>query len=75
MKEKIDTPQGCKIYEKRIGNTEWVFGNKRSCKRMDRFTLGSLRKSEIVDRLVSANSVTEVQNLHSKILGRIKQVF
>ena len=39
MREKIDTPEGRKIYEKRIGTVEPVFGNIRSCKRMDRFTL------------------------------------
>lgn len=39
MKEKIDTPEGRKIYEKRIAIVEPVFGNIRSCKRMDRFTL------------------------------------
>ena len=39
MKEKIDTPEGRKIYGKRIAIVEPVFGNIRSCKRMDRFTL------------------------------------
>jgi transposase len=39
MREKIDTPEGRKIYGKRIGIVEPVFGNIRSCKRMDRFTL------------------------------------
>ncbi len=39
MKEKIDTPEGRKIYGKRIGIVEPVFGNIRSCKKMDRFTL------------------------------------
>ena len=39
MKEKIDTPEGRKIYSKRLGIVEPVFGNIRACKRMDRFTL------------------------------------
>ena len=39
MREKIDTLEGRKIYGKRIGIVEPVFGNIRSCKRMDRFTL------------------------------------
>ena len=39
MREKIDTVEGRTIYEKRIGIVEPVFGNIRSCKRMDRFTL------------------------------------
>lgn len=39
MKEKIDTPEGRRIYSKRLGIVEPVFGNIRTCKRMDRFTL------------------------------------
>ena len=39
MKEKIDTPEGRRTYSKRIGIVEPVFGNIRSCKKMDRFTL------------------------------------
>jgi len=39
MREKIDTEQGRRIYSKRLGIIEPVFGNIRSCKKMDRFTL------------------------------------
>jgi transposase len=39
MKQKIDTPEGRRVYRKRLGIVEPVFGNIRSCKRMDRFTL------------------------------------
>lgn len=39
MKEKIDTEEGRRIYSKRLGIVEPVFGNIRACKRMDRFTL------------------------------------
>jgi len=39
MKEKIDTEEGRRIYSKRLGIVEPVFGNIRTCKRMDRFTL------------------------------------
>jgi len=39
MKEKIDTEEGRRIYGKRLGIVEPVFGNIRACKRMDRFTL------------------------------------
>jgi hypothetical protein len=39
MREKIDTPEGRKTYSKRIGIVDPVFGNIRSCKKMDRFTL------------------------------------
>jgi len=39
MKRKIDTEEGRRIYSKRLGIVEPVFGNIRACKRMDRFTL------------------------------------
>ncbi len=39
MKQKIDTPKGRRTYSKRLGIVEPVFGNIRTCKRMDRFTL------------------------------------
>ena len=39
MKQKIDTPEGRKKYEKRLGIVEPVFANIRAQKRMDRFTL------------------------------------
>ncbi|MRR07789.1 MAG: IS1182 family transposase, partial [Deltaproteobacteria bacterium] len=39
MKRKIDTPEGRRTYSKRLGIVEPVFGNIRSCKKMDRFTL------------------------------------
>jgi len=39
MKKRIDTPEGRRQYSKRIAIVEPVFGNIRSCKKMDRFTL------------------------------------
>lgn len=39
MKRKIDTTEGRRIYSKRLGIVEPVFGNIRACKRMDKFTL------------------------------------
>ena len=39
MKKKIDTPEGRKVYSKRLGIVEPGFGNIRASKRMDRFTL------------------------------------
>jgi transposase len=39
MKNKIDTPEGRKMYSKRLGIVEPVFGNIRACKKMNRFTL------------------------------------
>ena len=47
MRQKIDTPEGRKIYGKRIGIVEPVFGNIRSCKGMDRFTLRGKTKVNI----------------------------
>ena len=47
MKRKIDTPEGRRVYSKRLGIVEPVFGNIRSCKRMDRFTLRGQKKVNI----------------------------
>jgi len=47
MKRKIDTPEGRRVYSKRLGIVEPVFGNIRACKRMDRFTLRGQKKVNI----------------------------
>jgi hypothetical protein len=47
MKRKIDTPEGRRTYSKRLGIVEPVFGNIRTCKRMDRFTLREKTKVNI----------------------------
>lgn len=47
MKQKIDTPQGRKIYGKRLAIVEPVFGNIRACKGMDHFTLRGTKKVNI----------------------------
>jgi len=47
MKRKIDTPDGRRTYSKRLGIVEPVFGNIRTCKRMDRFTLRGKTKVNI----------------------------
>jgi len=39
MKDKIDTVEGRATYSKRLGIVEPVFGNIRTQKRLDRFTL------------------------------------
>lgn len=39
MREKIDTERGRRIYQRRLAIVEPVFGNLRSQKRLDRFTL------------------------------------
>lgn len=47
MRNKIDTVQGRKMYAKRLGIVEPVFGNIRACKGMDRFTLRGRAKVNI----------------------------
>lgn len=39
MRNKIDTPEGRRKYSKRMSIVEPVFGNIRTCKKMDRFTV------------------------------------
>lgn len=47
MKAKIDTPEGRKIYSKRLAIVEPVFANIRAQKRLDRFTLRTKEKVNI----------------------------
>jgi transposase len=47
MKKKIDTPEGRKIYARRLAIVEPVFANIRSQKRLDRFTLRSKAKVNV----------------------------
>jgi transposase len=47
MKQKIDTAEGRKVYSKRLGIVEPVFGNIRARKRLDRFTLRGQLKVNI----------------------------
>ena len=47
MKQKIDTPEGRKTYSKRLGIVEPVFGNIRTQKGMNRFTLSGRAKVNI----------------------------
>ena len=44
MKQAIDSEQGRKLYSKRMGTVEPVFGNLRANKGLDRFTLRSQAK-------------------------------
>ena len=53
MKEKIDSPEGKRIYSKRMGIVEPVFANIRSQKKLDRFTLRSRIKVNIQWNLFS----------------------
>jgi transposase len=47
MKSRIDTPQGRKIYSRRLAIVEPVFANLRIQKRLDHFTLRSKAKVDI----------------------------
>ncbi|MEM6821527.1 MAG: transposase [Verrucomicrobiota bacterium] len=47
MKEKIDTPQGRKIYSQRLGIVEPVFGNLAAQKGLNRSTLRGTHKVNI----------------------------
>lgn len=47
MRAKIDTVEGREVYSRRMGIVEPVFGNIRSCKSLDRFTLRTKRKVNI----------------------------
>jgi transposase len=47
MKQKIDTPQGRKVYSQRLAIVEPVFANIRSQKGLDRFTLRSKVKVNV----------------------------
>jgi len=47
MKQKIDTPEGRRIYGRRLANVEPVFGNIRAQKRLDRFTLRGEKKVNV----------------------------
>jgi hypothetical protein len=47
MKQKIDSPQGKKVYSQRLAIVEPVFANIRCHKRLDRFTLRSKAKVNV----------------------------
>ena len=44
MRQKIDTVEGRRMYGRRLGTVEPVFGHLRTHKRLDRFTLRSKPK-------------------------------
>ena len=44
MRQRIDSPEGRKLYSQRIGTVEPVFGNIRHNKRLNRFTLRGSKK-------------------------------
>ena len=45
MRQKIDTPEGRRLYERRMGTVEPVFANLVENKRLKRFTLRGLLKA------------------------------
>lgn len=51
MRAKVDTPEGRRIYGRRLANVEPVFANLREQKRMDRFTLRGRNKVNLQWRL------------------------
>ena len=65
MKKFIDTPEGRKLYAKRMQMVEPVFGNIRACKGLDRFTLRGKGKCNI--QWVLFNMVHNICNHRKKI--------
>ena len=63
MKAKIDSPQGKKIYARRLGIVEPVFANICVQKHMDRFTLRSKSKVDVQWRLFAL--VHNIGKIHS----------
>lgn len=51
MKQRIDSPEGRRLYSQRIGTVEPVFGNIRHNKRLNRFTLRGRHKVGVQWRL------------------------
>jgi hypothetical protein len=51
MKAKIDTPQGKQIYARRLAIVEPVFANICVQKRLDRFTLRTKAKVDVLWKL------------------------
>jgi hypothetical protein len=51
MKDKIDTPEGRRLYSRRLGIVEPVFANIGAQKGMNRSTLRGMRKVNIQWRL------------------------
>lgn len=47
MKRRIDSPEGRRLYGRRIATVEPVFGNLRHNKRLDRFTLRGQKKVDV----------------------------
>jgi hypothetical protein len=68
MKKFIDTPEGRKLYSKRMAIVEPVFGNIRSCKGMDKFTLRG--KEKVNTQWVLFNIVHNIGKI--RVYGGIK---
>ena len=63
MKAKIDTPEGKKIYARRLAIVEPVFANIRAQKRLDRFTLRTKAKVDVQWRLFAlVHNIGKIHN-------------
>ena len=63
MKAKIDTPEGNKIYARRLAIVEPVFANIRVQKRLDRFTLRTKAKVDVQWRLFAlVHNIGKIHN-------------
>lgn len=62
MKGKIDTEEGHRIYSKLLDIVEPVFGNIRTCKRMDRFTLRGHIKVNIQWLYCLVHNIEKISN-------------
>jgi transposase len=63
MKAKIDTPEGKKIYARRLAIVEPVFANIRVQKRLDRFTLRTKAKVDVQWRLFAlVHNIGKIHN-------------
>jgi transposase len=67
MKSRIDTPEGRKIYARRLAIVEPVFANLRVQKRLDHFTLRSKAKVDVQWKLFAL--VHNIGKIHS--YGRV----
>lgn len=69
MRDKIDTPDARRVYSKRLGIVEPVFGNIRARKRMDHFTLRGKLKVNIQWILYSI--VHNIEKLKNSLLPNL----
>jgi hypothetical protein len=72
MKAKIDTPEGRRIYSRRLGTVEPVFANVRTQKRMDRLTLRGHAKVGIQWKLYCmAHNIEKILNFGTSFASAV----